>query len=68
MIAPEIQVLAFITAHKDADELVMDAVTGLPVKAVYTRDGMPRTYSYIEYFDTLTHIEEVATTPHGTGS
>jgi len=41
MIAPEIQVLAFITAHKDADELVMDAVTGLPVKAVYTREGMP---------------------------
>ena len=50
MIPPEME---FLLQHQNADEIVMDADTGLPVKAVYsgpTRFGQIRTYPAVYWF------------------
>lgn len=41
----------FLTAHKDADEIVVDVSTGIPIKAVYLWiRGVPRKYPATYYF------------------
>ena len=50
----EIAILDFLTKHKDANEIVMDMRTDLPVKAIYSgydSTGNLRTQDAIFYFE-----------------
>ena len=57
----EEKALDFLKQHKNADEIVVDAITGLPVKAVYTRiNGNFRRYPAVYWFETGTPLPENA--------